>query len=91
MKILLSIYIIGCMCGLLAHTMLGLKISGYCKRKGIKPPKEHGLERLYSFIRLIIMSAFPIYHYLLLLIFLFYDSEKLEQIIQSKLDERGGE
>ena len=90
MKTLLWIYIIGCICGLLSYGMITLKMLGYCKRKGIKPPKKNGLEEICGFIRILLQSAIPIYHYLLFLSVLFYDSKKFEQIIQNKIDEANG-
>ena len=92
MKILFWIYIIGCMCGLLSFAMITLKILGYCKRKGIKPPIKHALEEFSALIKIILQSAIPIYHYILFLSILFCDSKKIEQIIQDKFDEaEGGE
>lgn len=87
MKILLWIYIIGCICGLLAYGMIALKTIGYCKRKGINPPKKHELEDFCNSIRILLQIAMPIYNYLLLFCVLFYDSKKLERIIQNKIDE----
>ena len=90
MKIFLWIYIIGCICGLLSYGMITLKMLGYCKRKGIKPPKKHRLEEFCAFIKILLQSAIPIYNYLLFLCVLFYDSKKFEQIIQNKIDEANG-
>ena len=87
MKILLWIYIIGCICGLLSYVMITLKMLGYCKRRGIKSPKKHGLEEFFSFIKILLQSAIPIYNYLLFLCVLFYDGKKFEQIVQNKIDE----
>lgn len=86
MKILFWIYIIGCMCGLLSFVMITLKVCGYCKRKGINPPKKHALEEFCGLIKIILQSAIPIYNYFLFLCVLFYDNKKLEQIIQNKID-----
>ena len=90
MKTLLWIYIIGCICGLLSYGMITLKMLGYCKRKGIKPPKKNGLEEICGFIRILLQSAIPIYNYLLFLSVLFCDSEKFEQIIQNEIDKANG-
>ena len=87
MKILLWIYIIGCICGILSYGMAVLKTLGYCKRKGIKSPKKHKLEEFCAFIKILLQSAIPIYNYLLFLCVLFYDGKKFEQIIQNKIDE----
>ena len=92
MKILFWIYIIGFICGLLSFAMITLKALGYCKRKGIKQPKEHALEEFCGLIKIILQSAIPIYHYFLFLCVLFCDNKKLEQIIQNKINEaKGGE
>lgn len=85
MKILLWIYIIGCICGLLSYGMITSKMLGYCKRKGIKPPKKHGLEEFCGFIKILIQSAIPIYHYLLFLGVLLYDSKNLSKSYRTKL------
>ena len=69
--------------------MITLKVSGYCKRKGIKPPERHALEELCGLIRIILQSALPIYHYFLFLCVLFYDNVKLEQLIQDKIQKGG--
>lgn len=87
MKMLFWIYIIGCMCGLLAFVMISLKSYGYCKRKGIKPPKRHALEDFYGLSKIILLSTIPIYNYFLFLCVLFSDNKKLEQIIQNTIDE----
>lgn len=87
MKILFWIYIIGFICGLLSFAMIMLKALGYCKRKGIKPPKRHALEEFCGLIKIILQSAIPIYNYFLFLCVLFYDNKKFEQIIQNKFDE----
>lgn len=87
MKILLWIYIIGCICGFLSYVMITLKMLSYCKRKGIKAPEKHGLEEFCSFIKILLQSAIPIYNYLLFLCVLFYNDKKFEQIIQNKIDE----
>ena len=87
MKILFWFYIVGCICGLLSFAMITLKVSGYCKRKGIKPPASHALEEFCGLIKIILQSAVPIYNYFLFLCVLFYDNKKFEQIIQNKIDE----
>ena len=87
MKILLWIYIIGCICGFLSYVIITLNMFGYCKRKGINPPKKHGLEEFCAFIKILFQSAIPIYNYFLFLCVLFYDSKKFEQIVQNKIDE----
>ena len=87
MKILFWIYIIGCMCGLLSFAMITLKFYGYCKRKGIKLPKNHASEEFCGLIKIILQSAIPIYHYLLFFSVLFYDNKKFEQTIQNRIDE----
>lgn len=87
MNVLLWIYIIGCICGLLSYGMITLKMLGYCKRKGIKIPKKSGLKEFCAFIKILLLSAIPIYNYFLFLCVLFYDSKKFEQIIQNKIDE----
>ena len=90
MKAVFLIYIVGFICGLLSFVMITLKTLGYCKRKGIKPPRRHALEELCGLIKIILQSAIPIYNYFLFLCVLFYDNEKLEQLIQNKL-QKGGE
>ena len=67
--------------------MITLKMLGYCKRRGIKLPKKHGLEEFLSFIKILLQSAIPIYNYFLFLCVLFYDGKKFEQIIYKKIDE----
>lgn len=87
MKILFWIYIIGFICGLLSFAMITLKVLGYCKRKGIKPPTKHALEEFCALIKIILQSAIPIYNYFLFLCVLFYDNKKFEQIIQNKIED----
>lgn len=91
MKILFCIYIIGFICGLLSYAMITLKAFGYCKRKGINPPKNHPLEEFCALIKMILSSAIPIYNYFLFLCVLFSDAKKIEQIIENKIDEGGAE
>lgn len=88
LKILLWSYLIGCVCGILGHLLIGLKIAGYCKRKGRKLPKDKGCDKIYGAVKLILMSALPIYHYFMFLVVLFYDDRKIEMMIKTKLDER---
>lgn len=93
MKILFWICIIGFVCGLLSYAIILLKSLGYCKRKGIKIPKNHALEEFVALIKIVLTSAIPIYNYFLLLCVLFYDNEKFEQFIKNKFDKNksGGE
>ena len=79
--------IIGFVCGILAHIMLGLKIRGVCKRKNLPLCEKTISEEIFEFMRILLTSAIPIYNHFLFLCVIFYDAKKLETIAINKIKE----
>jgi hypothetical protein len=88
LKILFWIYIIGCICGVVSFILISLKISGYCKRTGIKIPKNHALEEVCAALKIIIMCILPIFHYILFISIVFDDTNKIETMIRNKISDK---
>lgn len=87
LQILFWIYIVGCVCGVISFILISLKISGYCKRAGLKIPKKHALEEFCATLKIIIMCILPVYHYILFIGTLFYDNNKIETMVRNKISD----
>lgn len=89
LKILLWVYIVGCVCGLISMTLITLK----CMSKGSRMKKDGGYEKptvdvfnkIYGVIESIILILMPIFHYAIFFSVIFIDEEKLNEMIEEKI------
>lgn len=86
MNTLFWIYVVGCICGLLADAITKLKVYEYCKSRKIELPKRYNTGTFVAELKNTLRCAIPIYHYLMFLVVLFYDDKKFEKIIQNQID-----